>query len=45
MIAHMLSNKRVNPIVTELVIRERKVSISLVCILHNLIFLVQKISN
>ena len=45
MIAHMLSNKRLNSIVTELLIRERKLSISCVCILHKPIFLLQKLSN
>ena len=36
MIAYMLSNKKLNPIVAELFIRGRKLSISLV-FLHNLI--------
>ena len=42
MIADMLSNKRLNPIVTELFIRGRKLNISLV-LLHNLILLLKKI--
>ena len=42
MIADMLSNKRLNPIVTELFIRGRKLNISLV-LLHNLILLFKKI--
>ena len=44
-IADMLSNKRLNPIVTELFIRGRKLNICLVFILHDLILLFQKISN
>ena len=32
LIADMLSDKKVNPIVTELFIRDRKLNISLVCI-------------
>ena len=32
MIAHMLSNKELNPVVTELFIRGRKLNVSLVCI-------------
>ena len=42
MIADMLSNKRLNPIVTELFIRGRKLNISIV-LLHNLILLFKKI--
>ena len=42
MIADMLSNKKLNPVVTELFIRGRKLNISLF-LLHNLIFLCQKI--
>ena len=34
MIAEMLSNKRLNPIVTELFIRGRKINISLELITH-----------
>ena len=41
-IAHMLSNKKLNPIVTKLFIRGRKLSTSIV-LLHSLIFLHQKI--
>ena len=41
-IADMLKNKKLNPIVTELFIRRRKVNISLVFI-SNLILLCQKI--
>ena len=41
MIADMLINKKLNPIVTELLIRGRKLNISLV-LLHNLILLFQK---
>ena len=44
-IADMLSNKRLNPIVTELFIRGRKLNICLVFLLHDLILLFQKISN
>ena len=44
-IADMLSNKRLNPIVTELFIRGRKLNICLVFILHDLILLFQKKSN
>ena len=44
-IADMLSNKRLNPIVTELFIRGRKLNICLVFISHDLILLFQKISN
>ena len=44
-IADMLSNKRLNPIVTELFIRGRKLNICLVFILHDLILVFQKISN
>ena len=45
MIVDILSNKKRNPIVTELFIRGRKLNISLVFItqLHNLILLFQKI--
>ena len=42
MIADMLNNKKLNPVVTELFIRVRKLNISLV-FLHNLILLFQKI--
>ena len=42
MIADMLSNKKLNPIVTESFIRARKLNISLF-LLHNLILLCQKI--
>ena len=42
MIADMLSNKKLNPVVTELSIRGRKLNISLF-LLHSLIFLCQKI--
>ena len=42
MIADMLSNKKVNPIVTKLFIRGRKLNISLI-LLHNLVLLCQKI--
>ena len=42
MIADMLSNKKLNPVVTELFIGGRKLNISLF-LLHNLIFLCQKI--
>ena len=42
MIADMLSNKKLNPVVTELSIGGRKLNISLF-LLHNLIFLCQKI--
>ena len=42
MIADILSNKKLNPIVTELFIRGRKINISLV-LSHNLILLLQKI--
>ena len=44
MIADILSNKRSNPIVTELSITVRKLNISLVFI-HKLILLFQKILN
>ena len=44
MIADMLSNKKLNPIVTELFIRGRKLNISLF-LLHNFILLCQKISE
>ena len=42
MIADILSNKKLNPVVTELFIRGRELSISLV-LLYNLILLFQKI--
>ena len=42
MIGDVLSNKEINPIVTELMIRGRKLKIS-IFLLHNLIFLGQKI--
>ena len=42
MIADMLSNKKLNPIVTKLFIRGRKLDISLI-LLHNLVLLCQKI--
>ena len=42
MIADMLKNKKLNPIVTELFIRRRKLNISLVFV-SNLILLCQKI--
>ena len=42
MIADMLSNKKLNPVVTELFISGRKLNISLV-FLHNVILLCQKI--
>ena len=42
MIADMLSNKNLNPVVTELFIRAGKLNISIV-LLHNLISLFQKI--
>ena len=42
MIAKILSNKKFNPIVTELIIEGRKLNISLV-LLHNIILLYQKI--
>ena len=42
MIADMLSNKKLNPIVTKLFIRGRKLNISLI-LLHNLVLLCQKI--
>ena len=45
MIADMLSNKKLNPIVTELFIRGRKLNISFVFLSHNLILLYQKILN
>ena len=44
MIADMFSNKKLNPVVTELFIRGRKPSISFF-LLHNLILLFQKILN
>ena len=42
MIADMLSNKKLNPIVTELFIRKTKLNIFLL-LSHNLILLLQKI--
>ena len=42
MIGDVLSNKEINPIVTELMIRGRKLKIS-IFLLHKLIFLGQKI--
>ena len=39
----ILSNKKLNPTVTELFIRGRKLNIALVFFLHNLILLYQKI--
>ena len=42
MIVDVLSNKEINPIVTELMIRGRKLKIS-IFLLHKLIFLGQKI--
>ena len=42
MVADMLSNKKLNPIVTELFIKRRKTNISLF-LLHNLILLYKKI--
>ena len=42
MIADMFSNKNLNPIVTELFTRGRKLNISLF-LLHNLILMCQKI--
>ena len=42
MIADMLSNKKLNPVVTELFVRAGKLNISIV-LLHNLISLFQKI--
>ena len=42
MIADMFSNKKLNPVVTEMFITGRKLNISLV-LLHNLILLCQKI--
>ena len=44
MIADILSNKKSNPIVTELSITVKKLNISLVFV-HNLILLFQKILN
>ena len=43
MIADVLSNKKLNPIVTGLFIRGRKVNTSLLFLSHNLISLFQKI--
>ena len=45
MIIDMLSNKKLNIIVTEIFIRGRKINISLVFLLRNLILLCQKILN
>ena len=42
MIADMLSNKKLNPVVTELFVRAGKLNVSIV-LLHNLISLFQKI--
>ena len=42
MIADMFSNKKLNPVVTEMFITGRKLNISLV-LLHNVILLCQKI--
>ena len=42
-IAIMLSDKKLNPIVSELLITGRKLNISLVFVTHNLISLFQKI--
>ena len=42
MIVDMLSNKKFNPIITELFIKDRKLHISLF-LLHNLILLCQKL--
>ena len=41
----MFSNKKLNPLVTELFIRDRKrnIHVALLFLLHNLIFLYQKI--
>ena len=44
MITDMLSNKKLNPIVTEFFIRGRKLNISLF-LLHSLISLLQNISD
>ena len=44
MIAVMISNKKLNPILTELIIRGRKLNFSLV-LSHNLILLFRKILN
>ena len=44
MISDMLNNKKLNPIITELSIRGRKLNISLV-LLHKLILLWQRILN
>ena len=43
MIADMVSNRKLNPTVAELLIRRRKLNISLVFITQILIFLLQKI--
>ena len=43
MIANMLSSNKLNPIVIELFIRARKLNISLVFLLHNLILLYRKL--
>ena len=44
MIADMLSNKKLNPIVTELFISDRRLKF-LLLLLHNFILLYQKILN
>ena len=43
MIADILSNRKLNPTVAELLIRRRKLNISLIFITQILIFLLQKI--
>ena len=43
MIADMINNKKLNPIVTVLFIRGRKLNISIFFLLHNLTFECQKI--
>ena len=42
MIADIINNNKLNPIVTELLIRGRKLNISIVTILHDLILKCQK---
>ena len=42
-ISDMLSNKKLNPVVTELYIKGRKLNISLYILLHNFILLCYKI--
>ena len=42
MIAVMLSNKKLNPIITELFIRARKLNVSLVLIKQSLFFCTEK---